>query len=184
MLPSPSVDYIEGSGPFERAFIIAVLLIGIEREMLRKTVASKVVPRSSQAPSVFSGISFSIRLSNAFRRQMPQLVCHPIPKRIIGDVPVSVDEYGSAGEVSEHNAGVAGGHVEAVDSGVGEVFPVGHKDNAERKNVRAHDLHLAPKQSFFSCRGTLVADLPCFCELNRNNILCDCLTCARAKSNP
>lgn len=161
MLRFPPVDYIEAPRPFDGRSSLAAALMGIEREIMQKTVMSKVVPCCSEAPSVFSGSSFSINLSDAFCHQMPQLVCHPIPERIIGDVALSVDEYGSAWKVSEHNAGVAGGHLEAVDSGVGDVFPMRHKNDAERKNIRAHDLHLMLNQSFFPWRGPLEVDLLC-----------------------
>jgi hypothetical protein len=58
-------------------------------------------------------------------------MCDPMAQPLFADIAVVVDEYGAAGQVREHYAGVAGGDMKAKDSGVVEILPMRHKNDAQ-----------------------------------------------------
>jgi len=65
-----------------------------------------------------------------------------VPQPRFALISVFVDEHAAAWQVSEHRAGVTGGHVQPEDSGIVDVFPVRREKDAQRENLRLHDLNL------------------------------------------
>lgn len=136
------------------------------------------MPGSLQTVSVFSSSPFSILLLDTVAHQVPELVRHPVSERIIGYIAISIDEYGSAREVSEHRTGVSSGHMEVVGPGVCDVLPVRNKDDAKWKNLRVHDLDLASYERFFSGRSPLAVYLEPWCEFDLSDSLRGDRACA------
>jgi hypothetical protein len=69
------------------------------------------------------------RTSNVFGMawQPFQLMCHPVPERLVPAVVVIIDEHAPTGKVGEHFAGHPGGHVKLIHFGRVEIPPVRHK---------------------------------------------------------
>ena len=84
---------------------------------------------------------FQRLLTYTVRSQVAEFVPHPIPEELFALNPVIVDEHGASRQVSEHEAGITGGHVEPQNSSIVEVLPVGNKDHAQRQNLRLHVLN-------------------------------------------
>jgi hypothetical protein len=85
---------------------------------------------------------------------MAEFVRYPIPEELLALNPVIVDEHGARRQVSEHVAGVTGGHVDPKDSSIGDVLPIGNKDGAQEQNVGLHFLNQRSLQGFLGgCRA-------------------------------
>jgi hypothetical protein len=102
--------------------------------------------RVLEAPSELAGSFIGILFFRTVGHQVSELVSQPITKRCV-DITVGVDEDGPAGQVSEHGAGVTGGHMKVKDA---SVVAVPSRDRTQRTHRRAG---ASPTGTAFALQG-------------------------------
>src|ERR1700746_4030632 len=107
-----------------------------------------------KALSVLTSGSVGVTFADPVCSQVPEFVRYPVSEGIIAHIAVAVDEHRPAGQMREHGACISGGDMKEESFGGNYVFPMGHKDNSQRKNFGLHDLDLSANQCFLSCRSS------------------------------